>query len=267
LVEPIRTLVVEDEPEAREGIADLLARDPEIDVVGTAGSGPDALAAVAEQAPELLLLDVQMPGLDGFGVLERIPAERRPVVVVVTAHETYALRAFEAHVADYLLKPFGDDRFAEALAHAKNRVRDRRVGRIGRRLAQVLEGAPRAAAAVPEEGGPEFLDRILVPDGERSVVVRVDEIDWIEARNYCARLHVGGREHLVRQTLKRLEARLDPARFVRVHRSAIVNLDRVRGVEPYFRGTQVLLLADGTKLPLSRSRRAGFERALGGVLH
>lgn len=265
--EPIRTVVVEDEPEAREGIVDLLGRDPAILVVGTAASGPEAVAAVAEQAPELLLLDVEMPGRDGFAVLERIPAEQRPVIVVVTAYESYALRAFEAHVVDYLLKPFGDARFAQALAYAKSQVRERRVGRIGRRLAAALEGAASAPAEERDDPSPDFLDRILVPDGDGSVVVRVGEIDWIEARNYCARLHLAGREHLIRESLKRLEARLDPSRFVRIHRSAIVNLDRVRGLEPYFRGSLVVLLTDGTRLPLSRSRRAAFERALGGVLH
>jgi two-component system LytT family response regulator len=160
---------------------------------------------------------------------------------------------------DYLLKPFSDDRFAEALAHAKAQVRQRRLGRIGRRLAAAVGTVEPA----PEESAPLYADRLLVPSGDGSQVIRAEAIDWIEARNYCAKLHVGAREHLVRQTLKALEARLDPARFVRIHRSAIVNLDRIRTLEPYFHGSQVVILVDGTRLPLSRARRGVLEGALG----
>jgi two-component system LytT family response regulator len=258
----ITTLVVDDEAESRAGLLTLLRADPEIEVVGEAASGPEAIAALEAHRPELLLLDVQMPGIDGFGVLAAVPRADRPVVVFVTAYDEYALRAFAAHAQDYLLKPFGDERFAESLAHAKSQVRQRRVGRLGRRLAAELQ-RERAAPAVPHERHP---DRVMVRDGHGVAFVPVPEIDWIEARNYCARLHVGGREYLVRESLTSLAARLDPGRFVRIHRSTIINLDRLHSLEPYFHGSYIVKLRDGTRLTLSRSRRSALERALGTAL-
>jgi two-component system LytT family response regulator len=256
---PITTLVVDDEAESRAGLLALLRDDPDIEVVGEAASGTEAIAAVEAHRPELLFLDVQMPGLDGFGVISALPQPEAPVVVFVTAYDEYALRAFAAHAQDYLLKPFGDERFAESLAHAKSQVRQRRVGRLGRRLAAELQ-RERPAPAEPAERHP---DRVMVRDGHGVAFVPVAEIDWIEARNYCARLHVGGREYLVRESLTSLVARLDPGRFVRIHRSSIINLDRLHSLEPFFHGSYVVKLRDGTRLTLSRSRRGALERALG----
>jgi two-component system LytT family response regulator len=268
-MEPIRTLICDDEPDAREGLSELLRGDPEVVVVGQARSGREAVALVEEMRPELVFLDVQMPGLDGFGVVQAVGAERAPVVVFVTAYDEYALRAFEVHALDYLLKPFSDARFADALRLAKARVRQRRAGELVPELAALLgdeRRTPGAAAPAPAAARPLYLDRITVRTGNQVYFVRVDDIDWIEADDYYAKLHVAGRTHLVRETMQRLASKLDPRRFVRVHRSAIVNLERVQRLQPYFRGAHVLTLNDGTRLTLSRSRRAQFERALGSRL-
>jgi two-component system LytT family response regulator len=281
--EPIRTLVCDDEPDAREGLLALLSGDSQIAVVGQARTGREAAKLIEEANPELVFLDIQMPELDGFGALARV--QRRaavmnaPVVVFVTAYDEYALRAFEVHALDYLLKPFSDERFAEALQLAKARVRQRRAGELGQQLAALLEDAiptahhpddadrddlsvPATSADEPSVGT-RYTDRIAVRTAKQVVFVRVSDVDWIEADDYYSKLHIGGRAYLIRETMGSLEARLDPSRFTRVHRSAIVNLDRVQTLQPYFRGAHVLTLRDGTQLTLSRSRRASFERALG----
>jgi two-component system LytT family response regulator len=256
--EPIATLVVDDEREAREGMLNLLRRDPELRIIGVAGTGREAQELILQRSPELVLLDVQMPELDGFGVLAGIPERDAPVTVFVTAYDEYALRAFEAHAFDYLLKPFADDRFLEAVAHAKAQVRQRRLGALGRELAGAAE---RGGLRPQTRDG--LAERIMARAGEETAVVRVDDIDWIEARNYCVKLHVGGREYLVRETMTRIGARLDPDKFVRIHRSSIINLDRLESLQPYFRGGYIVRLRDGTRLQLSRSRKPAFERALG----
>jgi two-component system, LytTR family, response regulator len=262
-VEAITTLVVDDEREAREGLLDLLRPDAEISVVGEAGTGKEAVAAIEAIRPELVFLDVQMPQLDGFGVLDALPAEQVPVVVFVTAYDQYAIRAFQAHAQGYLLKPFADERFAQALAHAKVQVQQRRLERLGREFTAAVLGKT-AVASEPSAGG--HSDRLPVRTGQTVSFIRTVEIDWIEARNYCAKLHVGGREYVMRETMTRLAARLDPTRFVRIHRSTIINLDRLQSLEPYFHGSYMVRLQNGTRLLLSRSRRPAFERAVGYTL-
>ncbi|HEU4681112.1 MAG TPA: LytTR family DNA-binding domain-containing protein [Gemmatimonadales bacterium] len=273
-MEPIRTLVVDDEPEARAGVIHLLQGDPEIRVVGEGRTGLEAVEAIQASRPELVFLDIQMPELDGFGVLARVgpPA---PVVVFITAYDEYALQAFEVHALDYLRKPFSDARFSEALARAKTQVLERRMGQLGHQLAGLLhhdakhtsesiaDPAPKEVASTTSD---HYLDRMMVRTPNGVSFVRVEEIDWIEARNYCAKLHVAGREYLIRETMQRLARKLDPRRFVRIHRSAIVNLDRIETLEPYFHGSYVVLLRDRTRLTLSRTRRANLERALGHAL-
>lgn len=273
-MEAIRTLVVDDEPEAREGVRGLLARDPEVEIVGECRTGREAVAAIGSARPDLVLLDIQMPELDGFGVLAEVGAGAMPHVVFVTAYDHYALRAFEAHALDYLLKPFSDARFADAMARAKAQVRQRHVGELGRKLAALLGdgvAGPRPEADAPAslpiaaDAAPArpYLDRIMVRLARNISFVRVEEVDWIEAADYYAKLHVAKRAHLIRETMQELEKKLDPERFVRVHRSAIVNVDRIQTLQPYFRGGHVILLRDGTRLSLSRSRRAALEQALG----
>jgi len=271
-MQPIRTIVVDDEPEAREGLTTLLRRDAEIAIVAECGTGREAVAAVERERPDLAFLDIQMPELDGLEVARAVGPERLPIVVFVTAYHDYALRAFEAHALDYLLKPFSDARFADALGRAKALVRQRRAGEIGQRLA-ALFGAPADPPAAPDAepsplapappGAPQYLERIMVRTARRVSFVRVDEIDWIEADSYYAKLHVAGRTHLIRETMQQLETRLDPRRFVRVHRSAIVNVDRVQTLHPYLDGKHVVTLRGGARVTLSRSRREAFERALG----
>jgi two-component system LytT family response regulator len=274
-MQPISTVVCDDEPDAREGILALLADDPQVVVVGQAGTGLEAARLIEQQRPELVFLDIQMPELDGFGALAQLGGGHAPVVVFVTAHDQHALHAFDVHAIDYLLKPFSNERFGEALSHAKTSVRQRRAGEIIEQFAAVIDdsldeqeqrtttGASVATAAPAEPPTPRHADRIMVRTTNQVVFVRVQDVDWIEADDYYAKLHVGGRAYLIRETMQSLESRLDPRRFVRVHRSAIVNLDRINAMQPYFRGAHVLTLSDGTRLTLSRSRRASFERALG----
>lgn len=245
--EPLRALIVDDEPLARRVVRMLLEKDAEVEIVGEC-SGVDAAAEVARTSPDILILDVQMPEVDGFDLIERIGAARAPIVVFLTAHADHALRAFEVHALDYLLKPVDDARFAAALEHAKQQARARRRGAIDERLSALLRDRARYAR------------RFLVRTRDRTIVVQVDDIDWIEAADYYVSIHVGDTSHLLRETLSELERRLDPERFFRVHRSAIVNVDRVREVHPLFRGDSELKLANGARVRLSRTRRAEFER-------
>jgi two-component system LytT family response regulator len=234
----LRVLIVDDEPLARRRVRDLLARDAEIAVCGECGDGEAAVRAIETLSPDLLLLDVQMPGCDGFEVLQRLQTPPR-AVLFVTAYEEHALRAFEVQAVDYLLKPFSEARFAQAMERAKERARsqveDERVLRLLRALRRT--------------------ERIVVRDGGRVAFVPVDELDWARAAGNYVELHARGATHLLRETLTALAARLDPVRFGRVHRSTLVNLERVREVRPLGGGDHELILIDGTRLTLSRTHR------------
>ncbi|HEX9754709.1 MAG TPA: LytTR family DNA-binding domain-containing protein [Gemmatimonadales bacterium] len=258
---PIRVLVVDDEPLARNGLVSLLRRDSEVEVVGECADGRAAVVAVDALDPDLVLLDVQMPEMDGFEVIRAVGPDRMPPVVFVTAYDQFAVRAFEVHALDYLLKPFDDERFRAALAHAKEVVRGGELGQLTRRL-QALLGQP--AAPVPPNEAP--LERLVVKKPDTTLLVPVDEIDWIEAADYCVRIHAAGRVHVLRESMHRLEQRLDQSRFFRVHRSAIVNLDRVREARQTVRGEHVLVLQDGSRIRMSRIRRAALEERLGQAL-
>jgi two-component system LytT family response regulator len=257
--EPIRALIVDDEPAARDTIRGLLARDPEVSVVGECGDGRSALETIREAAPQLVFLDVQMPEMDGFTMLRHLHPAEVPVLVFTTAYDQYALRAFEVHALDYLLKPFDDDRFREALARAKERVRQGRVEALSGRLRDLLDDAEGTGDARGR-----YSTRLMVREGERMVVVPVRDIDWIEADGDVLRIHAGRAQYALRETLKDLERRLDPSRLIRIHRSTIVNVDRIRELQPYFRGEYVVILHDGTRLKLSRGCRARLEGVLGG---
>lgn len=252
-IAPLRVAIVDDEPLARESLRLLVERDAEVEVCGDA-TGVDAAALIARTRPDILFLDIQMPEVDGFTLLEQIGADAVPAIVFVTAYDRYALKAFEVHALDYLLKPYDDARFAAALAHAKEHARSRRRGDVDARIAELL----RDRAAAPPS-------RFLIPVRDKTIVVDANDIDWIEAADYYVSLHVthAGRapaSHLLRQTMDELERQLDPRQFFRVHRSAIVNVDRVREIHPLFRGDCTLVLADGHRVKLSRSRRREFER-------
>jgi len=242
---PLRTIIVDDEPLARDSVRMLLQGDPEIEIAGDC-SGVDAAALIERTSPDIMFLDVQMPEVDGFDLLEAVGADAVPAVVFVTAYDEYALRAFEVHAIDYLLKPFDDARFDRALSRAKERARSR--GPKNERLGDLVRERSR------------FLKRFLVRVRDKIIVVNADDIDWIEAADYYVSLHVGSKTHLLRETMSDLETRLDPERFFRAHRSAIVNIDRVREIHPMFRGDCALVLADGTQVKLSRTRRDEFER-------
>ena len=231
-----RTLIVDDEPLARESIRVLLERDRDVEIVGEC-SGVDAAALVARTRPHILFLDVQMPEIDGFDLLGLIGEETVPAVVFVTAYDAFAIRAFEVQALDYLLKPFDDARFARTLERAKER-----------------------AVAPPPKSAGGHRQRFLVRVRERIVVVNAPDIDWIEAADYYVSIHSGGHAYLLREPLAELEKSLDPDVFFRVHRSAIVNLGRIREIHPMFRGDSMLVLSDGSQVKLSRSRRGEFER-------
>lgn len=248
-VAPLRTLVVDDEPAARRGVRLLLDRDPEVEVVGEAGDGVEALALIGRLRPELVFLDVQMPGMDGFEVLRQAGAAAPAAVVFVTAYDEHAIRAFEVNAVDYVLKPYEDARFLEAVRRAKTGLRGRGDDRLASRLARLLQYVENERR---EGGEEERSDRILIKSSGEILFLKTEEIDWIEAEGDYMKFHAAGRAHLLRETMARLEARLDPKRFVRIHRSTIVNLDRVRKLTPTFAGEYAVILADGTKLRLSR---------------
>ena len=260
----IRALIVDDEPAARDAIRSLLAGDADIHIVGECADGRTALRAIASTAPELLFLDVQMPEMDGFTMLRQLDPARLPVVVFVTAFDQYALRAFDVHAADYLLKPFDDDRFRDAVSRAKQNVRAGQLGRLSEELRALLDGvmpgAPASRTAAP--GGP-YLKRLVIKSGGRVTLLNVRDIDWIEAEGDYVKIHVAKAWHLLRETMKRLEAQFDPARFVRIHRSTIVNVERIKELQPYFRGEYVVILHDGKSLKLSRGYKEHLESVLG----
>jgi len=241
---PMKVLLVDDEPLARENLRVLLAADAEVEVVGEC-AGTEAVAAVVRLRPDILFLDVQMPELDGFALLDLIGTEAIPAAVFVTAFDRYALQAFEAQALDYLLKPFTDARFHAALGRAKARVQAQRQSVLTQ------------AGLVREQ--PRYRSRFLIPGRDKSVVVEAAEIDFVRAADYYVELQCGGVSHLLRESLDAMERQLDPEQFVRVHRGAIVNLARVREVHPLFRGGCELKLVDGTVVKLSRDRRAEFE--------
>jgi two-component system, LytTR family, response regulator len=243
----VKVAIVDDEPLAREGLRTLLAGDRDIQVVAECADGQAAIEAIRRTKPDIVFLDVQMPDVDGFDVLRALAGEPLPAVVFVTAYDKYALRAFDVHAVDYLLKPFHDERFAEALARAKARRGEDMTERIARLL---------------DERKPK-ITRVLVKTGGRVLFIRADEIDWIEAADYYVKLHVAGKVHMLRESMAALEARLDPEMFFRVHRSAIVNLERVRELQPFSRREHVLVLRDGTRLRLTRSRRERLAALLG----
>jgi two-component system LytT family response regulator len=253
----IRTLVVDDEPLARQRLRTLLGPDPDLELIGECGDGRQAVTAVQQLKPDLMFLDVEMPALDGFEVLHALAGVALPVVVFVTAHDRYALRAFEAHALDYLLKPFDKERFAQALMRAKNQVRLGQAAGIEDRLRSLLQTV--------EERRP-LPERLVVKSAGRVSFVRVAEVDWIEAAGNYVRLHLGKEEHLLRESLGGLEARLDPRRFVRIHRSTIVNIDRIRELRPTFHGDYQVVLKDGAELTLSRSCRDKLQKSLGNAL-
>ncbi|MCP3136469.1 LytR/AlgR family response regulator transcription factor [Pyxidicoccus xibeiensis] len=262
----IRTLVVDDEPLAREGLRLLLAADPEVRVVGEAGNGLEAVRLIREQRPDLVLLDVQMPEFNGFEVLARLAPGEVPAVIFVTAYDRYALRAFDIHALDYLLKPFRDERLHDAIGRAKAQLKLARMSDLSQRLLSVLttygerDGVPVPTSPAPAASPAEpWVTRLAIRDTGRVVFLDVDEIEYIEAADYYVQIHAGGKAYLHRETMQSLEARLDPERFMRIHRSAIVNSRRIRELRSEGRRDLVVVLTGGAELRVARSHREKFQ--------
>jgi len=252
-----KVVIVDDEPPARQTLRLLLAREQDFEIAAECGHGREAVAAVEREHPDLLFLDVRMPGMDGFDVLREIPAASMPAIVFVTAYDRYAPKAFERHAVEYLLKPFTDERFADVVDHVRDRLRERTLVAC---VTEALNGGGLPASLA----GPARQDRrhLVVRDGARTHVIPQDEIVWIEAEDYYARIHAQGRRVLARESLRTLIGALDPAVFARVHRSAIVNTRRIKAMEPLASGDQRLQLEDGTSLRVSRTHRAALMRLL-----
>ncbi len=239
----IRTLIVDDEELARDRIHTLLSGQPDVEIVGVCTDGPSAVEAIDRARPDLVFLDVQMPGMDGFEVIDNVDKSAMPAVVFVTAHDAHALRAFEIHALDFLLKPFDQTRFEKALDRARGHLNHDRASGLDPRLVSLLE-------ELHEER--KYSERLIVKSGGRVFFVRTEEIDWVEASGNYVKIHTKNDAHLLRESMKNMESRLDPKTFVRIHRSAIVNIDRIKELEPWFHGEYIVIMRDGTRLTASR---------------
>ena len=242
----LRTLIVDDEPLARERVRMMLGMHDDVAVIGEVGDGQQAIAAIRQHRPDLVFLDVQMPSVDGFGVLRALEGETIPHVVFVTAYDQYALRAFEVHALDYVLKPFNAERFSQALQRARAAIikHEDADGSVDKDRLRSL-----VASLTAEQREKQ---RIVVKSSGRVFFVKVDDIDWIEAEGNYVRLHMGAQSHLLRETMKGIGSVLDPSQFIRIHRSTIVNADRIRELQPLFHGEYAVILRDGTRLVASR---------------
>jgi two-component system LytT family response regulator len=249
----IRTLIADDEPLARERLAALLAGEADIEVVAQARDGEETVAAIQDHAPQLVFLDVQMPHLNGFEVIEAVGPDRMPLVIFVTAYDQHALKAFQVRALDYILKPFDRERFTDALQRARRQIERDESGDLGRRLLALVKDLRRDQPKT---------DRLVVKSGGRLFFLRMDEIDWIEAAGNYVRLHVGPTSHLLRETMNAIEGRLDPEKFFRIHRSRIVNMERIQEMQPWLNGEYAVLLRTGTRLTLSRGYREKLQERL-----
>lgn len=239
----IRTMIVDDEELGRERVRMMLAEHPDIEVVAECCDGAEAVKTIERERPDLVFLDVQMPGMNGFEVLESLEGEPLPAVVFVTAHDDYALRAFDIHALDFLLKPFDNGRFEKTLDRARVQVSQTRGTAVDSRILSLLEDL---------KSDRKFPERLIVKSGGRVFFLRTEEIDWVEAAGNYVRLHARNESHLLRESMKNMEAKLDPKLFVRIHRSAIVNVDRIKELEPWFHGEYIVIMRDGTRLTSSR---------------
>ena len=250
----IRTIIVEDEPLARERLRNLLDTDDDIEVCAECADGRSAVEKITELEPDLLFLDIQMPELDGFGVLAELSMPKLPAVVFVTAYDQFALKAFEVHAVDYLLKPFDRQRFRDALQRAKTRITSAQSPPADEGLRALIADLRPDAKAV---------QKLAIKSAGRVTFVKVEDIDWVEAADNYVNVHSGPAEHLLRETMTSLSSRLPGEKFVRINRSCIVNLDRVKELQPMFHGEYTVILNDGTKLTLSRNYRSSLSRLMG----
>ena len=239
----LRVVIVDDEELARDRIHALLAGRDDVTIVGECADGASAVETIDRERPDLVFLDVQMPGMDGFDVLQHIDSARVPAVVFVTAHDGHAIRAFDIHALDFLLKPFDQPRFETALTRARQQIEQRRGAPVDPQLASLIEEL-RSERTHPQ--------RLVIKSGGRVHFLRTDEVDWVEASGNYVKIHTNGDAHLLRESMKNMEQRLDPRTFVRIHRSSIVNIDRIKELEPWFHGEYVVIMRDGTRLTASR---------------
>jgi two-component system LytT family response regulator len=258
----IRVLVTDDEPIARRRIRRFLRSENNVDVIGECSNGREAIEAIREHNPDLVFLDVQMPDVDGFGVVSALGPDQMPAVIFVTAYDEYALKAFEVHAMDYLLKPFDAERFKTAFQRAREHIDRVTTAEAGRRLKTLLEqvlsddrvDVPGGLPSAPPPKA-NYLDRLMVKSDGRVFFVKVTDVDWFEASGNYVRVHVGKISHLIRETMAGVESSLNPALFARIHRAVIVNLDRIKELQPWFAGDYVVILRDGRQLKLSRTYR------------
>ena len=252
----MKILIVDDEPLARERVRRHLRDEPGIEIVGEAGNGREAVAAIEEKTPDLVFLDVQMPEMNGFDVLKALEENKIPAIVFTTAYDKYAIQAFEFHALDYLLKPFSRERFRRSVRHAREQLENsRQSGNIDERLVSLLENLK----------AKKYLERIVVKSSGRVFFIKTDEIDWIEAAGNYLKLHVGRDAHLIRETMQSIEAKLDPEKFFRIHRSTLVQIDRIKELHPLFGGDYAVILRNGTELTLSRNYRERLPELFGNL--
>lgn len=254
MMSKIRTVIVDDEPLARRGIRAHLKEERDVEIIAECSNGREAVQVIEEHAPDLVFLDVQMPELDGFGVLEALNIEHLPSIIFVTAYDQYALRAFEVHALDYLLKPFDNERFTRALERARAQIERRSISDLSHRLQSLIDDL---------RTNQKYAERLVIKTAGRIFFLGVEEIDWIEAADNYVRLHAGHDTHLLRETMNSLESRLDPTQFLRVQRSAIINVRRIKELHPLFRGEYEIVLRDGTRLTSGRGYRDRLQELFG----
>ena len=267
----IRALIVDDESLAREALLVMLNDDPGIEVIAECRNGKEAVTVIREQSPDVVFLDIQMPEMDGFQVVEEVGVMRMPVTIFVTAYDKHALRAFEAHALDYLLKPFDHDRFDITLQRAKTFVRQQKLGEISESMFAVLQDLKSKDGESPSDADnrkperaahQEPLDRVAIKSGGRIYFLKTEEIDWVEGAGDYLTLHSGSRTHLIRETMGNFHAKLDPQKFLRIHRSTIVNIERIKDIRPLYKGEYVITLTSGISLKASRGYRHGLQSLL-----
>jgi len=251
---PIQALIIDDEPLAREKVRGFLEKESDIQILTECRDGREALEAIEEHKPDLIFLDVQMPEMDGFEVLANVEAESMPTVIFTTAFDQYALKAFDVHAVDYLLKPFDRERFQQALSRARGEVERRQIGDMRGHLQALLDHVAERRPKPPQ--------RLVIKSSGRVVFLKVDDIDWVDAAGNYVKLHAGGESHLLRETMSRLEERLDANKFIRIHRSTIVNIECIKELQQQFHGDYLVVLKSGQRLTLSRSYREKIQQML-----
>lgn len=267
----IRALVVDDESLAREALLVMLSDDSEMEVIAECRNGKEAVVVIREQNPDVVFIDIQMPEMDGFQVVEEIGAKQMPVTVFVTAYDKYALRAFEAHALDYLLKPFDHDRFNTALQRAKTLVRQQKLGEISENLFALMQDMKSKSGESHSEtdnkkperaADKEPIERVVIKSGGRIYFLKTEEIDWVEGAGDYLSLHSGSQTHLIRETMGNFHDKLNPQKFLRIHRSTIVNIERIKDIQPLFKGEYIITLTSGKRLNSSRGYRYQLQTLL-----